>query len=78
MNEKLRVARFAGFQDGLNEELSNVTQDYDQAIDKAENIYIAHGDDAVQAAREETDRAVAREAADDYIRLNVMKEENPS
>lgn len=72
MKDNMRITRFVGFHEGLQDSFDEMSQDYDKAIDKAETIYIAHGPDAAQAAREDQDRAVAREAAEDYLRANTI------
>jgi len=73
-NDKYKVNRFYGFHDGLVGSFDEMRDGYEKAVDKAENIYIAHGQDAVDAAREDIDRSTSREAAEDVIRMGMQED----
>jgi hypothetical protein len=67
--------KFVGFSDALNDASSHLSDRLEKSLDMADNMYMTHGTDAVDAVRGYTDKDVARQYATDFIMNHLTDDE---
>jgi hypothetical protein len=67
--------KFIGFSEALNDASEHLSKKLDKSLDFADNMYMTHGQDAVDAVNGYTDKDVAREYATNFI-INQMEDED--
>tara|TARA_R110000824_G_scaffold8276_7_gene37367 strand:+ start:6817 stop:7041 length:225 start_codon:yes stop_codon:yes gene_type:complete len=67
--------KFVGFSDALNDASSHLSGRLEKSLDMADNMYMTHGKDAVDAVRGYTDKDVARQYATDFVVNHLTEDE---
>ena len=68
--------KFVGFSEALNDASGHLSGRLEKTLDMADNMYMTHGKDAVDAVRGYTDMDVARQYATDFVVDHLTDEED--
>lgn len=73
--DKHKGIQFVGFSEALNDASDHLSNRLEKSLDLADNMYMTHGQDAVQAVEGVSDRDVAQAYADQFVQDQLSDEE---
>ena len=76
MTDDNKGIKFVGFSEALNDASDHLSNKLDKALDLADNLYLTHGHQAVEAADGITDQEIARDYATNFVLDNLSEKKD--